>query len=227
MQLTCTGCIEGKTTKATHKRAHRATDIGQSIFSDVCGPFKPKARTGHLYFMTIVDTASRYAWVHSLTSRSEVPSELTTALQIIANHTDKYPHTLTTDNAKEYTCRYVQKFLMSRGTQYRPTTPYKPQENSIAERINRTIMNSVRTSLSHSHLPTGYWKDAVQNAVFTFNLTYHHSVGNIPYTLWHGAPPRLHNLFIFGQLGSAPVLHAPNTFKPKLETRAYQAWYTH
>lgn len=80
------------------------------------------------------------------------------------NRTDRsspvtVPALVTTDNAKEYTANYVKNFMAQRGINLRPTTPYTPQENAIAERINRTIMNSARAALTHSKLPPSYWEE--------------------------------------------------------------------
>ncbi|CDF37501.1 unnamed protein product [Chondrus crispus] len=174
------------------------------------------------YFITLIDTATRYTFISFLAARSQVPHILTTSIEALARFLTKYPTIITTDNAKEYTAKYVQQFLAKRGIQFRPSTPYTPQENALAERINRTIMNSARAALAHSKLPPAYWEDAVRDAVFKYNISYHHAIQNIPYTLWHGTPPDIDKLLIFGQLGTVPILKTP---KQKLQPRAQTVRY--
>lgn len=195
---------------------------GQSLSSDVCGPIKPPSRSNNLYFITLIDTATRYACIHLLNNRSQAPCTITNAIQYVSNQLGHYPKLLTTDNAKVYLAKYVQNYLTVRGIHFRPTTPYTPQENALAERINRTIMNSARAALAHSKLPAGYWQDAVMDAVFKYNITYHHSIQNIPYTLWHGSTPKIAQRHIFGELGSIPISKGPKT---KLQLRAHPERY--
>lgn len=50
---------------------------------------------------------------------------------------------------------------------------------------------------------------------------------NMLHTLWYGATPQLHEMYIFGQLEFAPIPHAPNKVKPKLLPCASLARYMH
>ncbi|GJU06104.1 ribonuclease H-like domain-containing protein [Tanacetum coccineum] len=44
-----------------------------------------------------------------------------------------------------------------------------PQQNGVAERMNRTLIEAARTMLADSHLPTTFWAEAVNTACYTFN----------------------------------------------------------
>ncbi|GJY31314.1 putative ribonuclease H-like domain-containing protein [Tanacetum coccineum] len=46
-----------------------------------------------------------------------------------------------------------------------------PQQNGVAERMNRTLIEAARTMLADSHLPTTFWAEAVNTACYTFNRT--------------------------------------------------------
>lgn len=155
-RTTCTRCAEVKTQLHPHKRGKLTQTICSSISSDVCGPITPPSIQRNKYFMTLIGTASRYAFISFLASHAQVPQELTTAIEKIAQYQTYYPASVTTDNAKENTSKFVKQYLNKRGVQFRPTTPYTSQENAIAERINRTIMNSARAALTHSKLPPSY-----------------------------------------------------------------------
>lgn len=88
-----------------------------------------------------------------------------------------------------------------------------PQENAIAERINKNDYELSKSSALAQPSPPTYFEDAFRDANFKYNLNNHHAVRNIPYTLWHRHPPKLDNAFIFGQLRKMPILKTP---KPEL-----------
>ena len=51
--------------------------------------------------------------------------------------------TLRTDNGKEYTSNAFENYLRQHGIAHQTTVLYNPQQNGVAERMNRTIMNMV------------------------------------------------------------------------------------
>lgn len=57
------------------------------------------------------------------------------------------------DNAAEYLPGDLRRWMANRGTPLDPTIPHSPQENSVAERLNRTIMSRVRATLASAKLP--------------------------------------------------------------------------
>ena len=51
------------------------------------------------------------------------------------------------------------------------TTVYTPQQNAVPERLNRTVLEKVRSMLSQSGLPPEFWAEAVNTAVYLVNLS--------------------------------------------------------
>ena len=200
-----------KTTTRPHRRTHHNTNIGGSLSSDVCGPIIPRSTHNADYSITLIDTATRYIWVYCINNRTQVPVTIINAIEHTAAQHQQYPSLLVTDNAKEYLALTLQDQLQRRGIELRPTTPYTPQENALAERINRTLMEKVRATLSHSQLPDTPWQDALNDAVFKYYLTYQHGIKSTPLTAWFDKPPQIRKMFTFGQLGYTPVLkpHPP------------------
>ncbi|KAK4392785.1 Retrovirus-related Pol polyprotein from transposon TNT 1-94, partial [Sesamum angolense] len=49
------------------------------------------------------------------------------------------------------------------------TTPYTPQQNGVAERMNRTLLNKVRCLLISSGLSKTFWGEALSTAVYLIN----------------------------------------------------------
>jgi hypothetical protein len=60
----------------------------------------------------------------------------------------------------------------------------EPQQNEVAERRNRTLMDMVRSMLSYSTLPISLWMDALKTAIHILNRVPSKSVSKTSYELW-------------------------------------------
>ena len=65
--------------------------------------------------------------------------------------------TLCTDNGKEYTSNYFEYYLCQHGIAHQTTIPYNPQQNGVVERMNRTIMNMVRSMMFFKNVKLMFW----------------------------------------------------------------------
>ena len=66
---------------------------------------------------------------------------------------------LRTDNGGEYLSKEFQAYLASNGIEHQLTVPHSPQQNGVAEWLNRTLVESARAMLSHSNLPNRFWAE--------------------------------------------------------------------
>ena len=170
---------------------------------------------GSRYFVTFIDTKTRFITVYFLHNRAAIPDVTIRHMEYIHTAHGKYPRFFRSDNAREYTSSTLQKALSARGITHITTAPYTPQQNSLAERINLTLMDTVRANLTHSNLSDKNWQFALMDAVFKRNITLHSTTNKIPYTEWYGMKPNIKRLFAFGQIGHIPIPN-PTT---KLEDR--------
>jgi hypothetical protein len=76
--------------------------------------------------------------------------------------------------------------------------PDDPQQNEVAERCNRTLMDMVRSMLSYSTLPISLWIEALKTAVHILNRVLSKSVPKTPYEMWTGRKPTLNYLHVWG-----------------------------
>lgn len=76
------------------------------------------------------------------------------------NQTDKKIKRIWSDNGKEFINREFKTFLQENGIIHEETAPYTPQENGIAERNNRTIIQMTRCMLNDAKLPLRFWAEA-------------------------------------------------------------------
>lgn len=62
-KLTCT-CAHGKLRHQPHTATKNNYAIGVAVSSDICGPIAPKSIHGNSYFLTFIDTTSKYAFLY-------------------------------------------------------------------------------------------------------------------------------------------------------------------
>ena len=68
------------------------------------------------------------------------------------NQTEKKIKVLRTDNGGEFCKKEIEEFYKKCGLAQQKTTPYTPQQNGVAERMNRTLMEKARIMLSGTGL---------------------------------------------------------------------------
>lgn len=60
-------------------------------------------------------------------------------------------------------------YLQQRGIHHELTDPYSHSQNGVAERINRTLMESAHARLGQAGIPEHYWAEAVATATYLWN----------------------------------------------------------
>ena len=84
------------------------------------------------------------------------------------------------DNGGEYRGQF-EEYCRSKGIWLEFTVPKTPELNGLAERINRTIMERVRSMLAHSKLPKTFWAKALTTTTYVINrlLRYKLNIGRV------------------------------------------------
>ena len=216
----CEGCVLGKThqTPQTHSSTNPATQLLELVHSDVCGPMSVCSKKGHSYFITFIDDYSRFVCVFIVTYKSEVMQCFVEYKTWVESRTGKLIKTLRCDNGGEYSSKEFDRFLTQHGIVKQNTAPYKPQQNGVAERFNRTLVESARAMVYHSGLSKSYWSDAVKVAAYIRNRVPNPSVtGTTPFELFYGRKPDLSHLRVFGCIAYA---HIPKVKRKKLDAKA-------
>jgi len=90
------------------------------------------------------------------------------------------------------------QFLEEEGIVAQYTMSGTPQQNGVAERRNRTLMDMVRSMLSNSELPLFLWSEALKTVVYVLNWVPSKVVPKTPFELWNGWKPSLNHLHIWG-----------------------------
>lgn len=111
------------------------------------------------------------------------------------------------DNGGEYVSHDFESYCTDHGVHHEHTIPYSPQQNGVAERKNRTILNAIRCMLIHSGLSRVFWTEALLTVVFVQNhLPTTAPSGKIPITAWTGDIPSVSHFRTFGCIA---YIHVP------------------
>ncbi|GBP59174.1 Copia protein [Eumeta japonica] len=106
-------------------------------------------------------------------------------VRVINQNTTKKIKYLQSDNGKEYCNAEMDNFLRNQGIQRRLSVVRTPQQNGVAERFNRTIVEMARCLLLQSSLSDMFWADAVATACHLRNRCPSRSInGDTPYQRW-------------------------------------------
>ena len=159
----CEGCLYGKSSQQPFPRSLSSRSSGplQLIHSDLCGPMPTISLTGSYYFLTLIDDFTKYTIIAFLKHKSEVLDHFIAYKNLVENQLDTRIKTIRTDNGGEYISTDFQAFCSNHGIRHQFTVPYTPQQNGVAERKNRTLLNSARAMLQVASLPNPYWEEAV------------------------------------------------------------------
>jgi hypothetical protein len=108
---------------------------------------------------------------------------------------------LQTDNGREFDNAALRSFFSHHGISLRLSCPYTSQQNGKAERILRTLNNSVRSLLFQSSMPPVYWAEALATATYLLNRRPCTATKPLtPHELLLDIPPDYHHLRVFGCL---------------------------
>ncbi|KAH9670831.1 hypothetical protein KPL70_017127 [Citrus sinensis] len=195
----CESCLEGKMTKRPFSaKGVRATVPLELVHTDVCGPINVQARGGYEYFITFTDDYSRYGYVYLMRHKSEALEKFKEYRAETEKQLDKNIKKLRSDRGGEFLSGDFKEYLIENEIISQLTAPGTPQQNGVAERRNRTLLDMMRSMLSYSSLPISFWGLALETAVYLLNLVPSKSVPKTPIELWSGRKPSLRHVRIWG-----------------------------
>ncbi|KAH0813975.1 hypothetical protein GEV33_008816 [Tenebrio molitor] len=215
----CPVCVEGKQTKLPHVQSRtRAQRPLQLVHSDLMGPIQNEAYNKEQYILTFIDDYTHFVVVYLLETKSEVFNYFKQYKAMVNSHFERRISRLRCDNGREYLSNDITKYLKSKGIQHELTIRYTPQQNGVAERMNRTLMERARCMLLGSKLEKCLWTEAILTAAYLVNRSPTSSLKDqVPAELWYGEKPNLNKLKIFGCVA---YLRLPNEIlKSKLDSR--------
>jgi len=182
------------------KSGSRGQELLSLVHSDLMGPITPATIGQRQYVLTFIDDKTRRAWVYLLKSKDETFERFKIWKAEAENQTGKKLKVLRSDNGGEYLSKRFAEFRELHGVQHQTTTPHTPQQNGVAERYNRTLMDMVRSMLSGAGLKKQFWGEAIQTANYLRNRAPTRALEQnvTPFEAYSGAKPSVEHLRAWG-----------------------------
>ena len=139
------------------------------VHTDVWGPSQIESTLWFWYFVTFIDDYSCCTWLFLMKTRAELFSIFQKFHAEVRTQFNTPIHILRSDNAKEYLSGPFSPFLSLHGILHQSSCAYTPQQNGVAERKNRRLVETVRTILLHRKVTQRFRGDATLAAYYLIN----------------------------------------------------------
>ncbi|GJV20131.1 putative ribonuclease H-like domain-containing protein [Tanacetum coccineum] len=153
---TCVACLKGKQHRASCK-SKVLNPITKPLFMlhmDLFGPTFVSSLMHKKYCLVVTDDYSRFTWVFLLTTKDETSEILKHFIKEIENLVDKKVKIIRSDNGTEFKNKVMDDFCKEKGIKREYSVARTPQQNGVAKRNSRTLIEAARIMLADSKLPT-------------------------------------------------------------------------
>ena len=125
--------------------------------------------SGCLYYVIFIDDFTRFCWLHPISNKSDVYATFV-KFKLLVEKQFNYPiKQFQSDNGGEYCSTIFKHFLSDNGIFHQLSCPHTSQQNGLAERKHRHIVEMGLTLLAQSGLPKKFWVDAFLTSIFIIN----------------------------------------------------------
>ncbi|KAH9762567.1 hypothetical protein KPL70_000851 [Citrus sinensis] len=180
----CKHYVVGEKTRVKFGMAnHDTCEIFEYVYSDVWVPTKAASIGGSHYFVTFVDDFSRRVWVYTMRQNEEVLE----IFELMETQTSRKIKVLRSDNRGEYTSDPFLQVCQNESIKRHFTVRHTLQQNGVAERMNRILLENVRCMLSNPDLDKKFWTEVVSYASHLVNRLPSAAIGGkTPMEMWSG-----------------------------------------
>lgn len=179
-----------------------------------------KSLGGSSYFVTFIDDASKKVWAYGMKNKSDVFEIFKRFHAMVERQTGKLLKCLRSDNGGEYCSWEFKDYCSKHGIRHEKTVPYTPQHNGVAERMNCTILEKIRSMLSSAKLPKCYWGEAMSTACYLINRSPTYALDcETPEMVWSGKDASYSHLKVFG---CKAFVHVPKEQRSKLDMKSIE-----
>ena len=178
---------------------------------------------GSQYIIVFTDDYSRKSWTYFLKAKSEAFSRFCKFKEQIEVQTGNKLQVLRLDRGREYLSKEFINYCSIHGIQRELTQAHTPQQNSVSERRNRTILERARCMSHDCQLPIYLWTEAVIAATYLINRSATRANhGKTPEARFTGMKPDISNLRIFRCLA---YVHVPREYRNKLDNKTQKCLF--
>ncbi|KAJ9548930.1 hypothetical protein OSB04_021473 [Centaurea solstitialis] len=197
----CESCVLGKKKKVSFVKEGQTPKAQklELVHTDVYGPTPVSSLGGSNYYVTFIDDSTRKVWVYFLKNKFDVFNTFKKWKTAVELEIDLKVKCLKSDNGGEYISTEFTNYCAEHGIRMIKTVPGTPQQNGVAERMNRTLNERARSMRLNVGLPKTFWADAVNTTAYLINRGLSVPLGfKIPEEEWKGEAVTYHHLKVFG-----------------------------
>ncbi len=132
---------------------------------------KTKSIGGCKYYVSFIDDHTRKVWVYFMKQKDEVFQHFLNFKAMVEKEKGVSIKCLRSNGGGEYFSKEFSEYLKEHGIQRKYSCNYSPQENGVAERKNKHVVEITFAMLNKKNLPNYFWVEAVVTVVYTMNRT--------------------------------------------------------
>ncbi|CAL8161243.1 unnamed protein product [Prunus armeniaca] len=203
MSVVCDGCMQGKQHRDSFplESTWRASNPLELVHTDICGPMKTESLSGNRNKSSALECFMKFKAMTELQSGFKIKS-------------------LRSDRGGEFLSGEFNRFCEESGIQRQLTVAYSPQQNGVAERKNRTVVEMAKSMLHEKGVPYEFWAEAINTAVYLLNRCPTKALNKVtPFEAYTGRKPGIAHLKIFG---SPCHVLIPSALRHKLEENSHK-----
>src|ERR1035438_4308327 len=218
----CKACINGRQARLPFIESSETNnyDILELVHSDVCGPMHIPSSGGARYVFTFTDHKSRYPYCAYTAMKDaatclEKFKEFRAWAEIQTGKKIRRVKTLQSDGGGEYINDMLKTYLQQEGIEHQYSARYMPQQNGLAERMNRTLLEKTKSMLHGANLPYNLWAETWETARYLYAKGPVTALKkDTPESMFFGRKVKVSHLKAFGCIAYAQV---PKKLCKKLE----------
>jgi transposase InsO family protein len=211
-------CQAGKHIRVHHPHKNIMTieRLLELLHMDLFDPIAYISIDWSTYCLVIVDDYSRFTWAFFLQEKSQTQETLKRFLRHAQNEFKMRIKKIRSNNGTEFKNSQIVGFL-EEGIKHEFSSPYTPQQNSVVERKNRTLLDMARIMLDEYKTSDRFWAEAINTACYSINRLYLHRILNkTSYELLTGKKPNVSYFRVFGSKCFILIKRGRNSkFAPK------------
>ena len=196
----CSGC---KLAKFSALPFNKSISFSSSPFdlvhSDVWGPSPVSTKVGARYYVSFIDDHTRYCWIYLMKHRSEFFDVYKAFRALVKTQHSAVIKCFTCDMGGEYTSNKFCELLALDGTIHQTSCTDTPEQNGVTERKHRHIVETARSLMLSSSVPSELWGEAVLTGVRLIStIPSSYTSGLSPFKKLYGFPPDYSFFRVFG-----------------------------
>nr|GFB20947.1 putative ribonuclease H-like domain-containing protein [Tanacetum cinerariifolium] len=168
---TCVAYLKGKQHKASCKTklVHSMSKPLHTLHMDLFGPSSVSSLNYKWYCLVVTNDFSRFTWTFFLKTKDETSGIFRNFITEIENLKELKVKIIRSDNGGEFRNKEMNDFCSRKRIKREFSNAITPQQNGVAERRNKTLIEAARTMLADAKLPVTFWAKAVNTACYVQN----------------------------------------------------------